>query len=97
MIFRKRVLIKQTESKNGKAKLSKKVKAVCHKRRTDKSNQTVCKVCMHAYNDHLDIEWVGCDNCHQWFHQNCIPAFHRDTMHIALDEDTEFFCHLCTY
>ena len=43
-------------------------------------------------------EWLGCDNCEEWWHRDCLPAENRALadMSLIMPDTVKFFCPFCS-
>ena len=42
-------------------------------------------------------DWIQCDKCVKWFHQECVPNCMKRKMKKCISNvDVEFICHLCS-
>ena len=56
-------------------------------------SKTDCIVCLTKKRG----DWIQCDECERWFHQNCIPnAFRKMMKKYVNSVDAKFTCHLCS-
>ena len=59
-----------------------------------------CQMCNReqALFNHGDEDaWVKCDFCKKWYHQTCIPLVLHPLMREAIEETSDFSCHICTF
>lgn len=55
--------------------------------------QDKCKICFTTRGG----EWIMCDTCCRWFHQECISKILQNSMKAAIKENTQFNCHICVF
>ena len=86
---------KKLEKENKKSK-SLKVNPKQEKNVKSKTDKNTCCVCYQKWNNFDGLSWVACDECDRWMHQRCIPFFLADDLTAAINNRTDFSCHICT-
>ena len=63
---------------------------------TDPSN--VCGVCLLGDKCHMKyFTWIGCDNCPQWFHYECLPTSEQTLVDLSLITQDKWLCNQCSF